>query len=229
MVGVPKVADAHEIGVSCGSCHDRPQRVRILPHAYADAGPAQVLNADMEALRRFDVGAYLLEAARGYSARSDAGAVPAPIAPGVLTLRIARANERYIGPFGAVVRNMVVPTAQGYAALQYILRDVTASVQHTIDLRLGVLLCTLSTTLNDATINVTDGYRTPSTNRALVTRMPDRAAQNSRHMYGDAFDGYVDGYSFETVFLAAAGCPFAGGLGLYNDHVHADTWHYRTW
>lgn len=150
--------------------------------------------------------------------------LPAAATSSTYTLRLRRGDFLFVGVFATLQRGLVVPTQEGYAALQYALRDIRAGKTHSIDLRLGVLLCELSEALGKRTIIATSGYRSPATNAST-----DGAAQNSRHMYGDGVDCYVDGCSNEQVFLAAAGCSYAGGLGLYDDHVHADTWRTRTW
>lgn len=221
-VAEPLRAKAYAGQLACG-CSENPLCVRMMPSNYSPVAAPDLTHEDLAAVPHSLTGALLTEHALRIVSNSTSQ--QAALRSGILTLRLVRGRDRYVGPFCAVVGDKVVPTREGYSALQYMLRDVRGGgLQHAIDLRLGVLLSSLSTSLNDAVIGITDGYRTPQTNRHT-----DRAAQNSRHMYGEAIDGYVDGYSYETVFLAAAGCPFAGGLGLYRDHVHLDTWKYATW
>jgi hypothetical protein len=160
----------------------------------------------------------------------DAGGANAATGSSSTMLSIALQRDgvgSFRGPFAFYQGRRLVPIAEAYAQLRTLLRDVDSDVEHEVDLRLLVALSALSVTLDNKPIGITNAYRTAATNKRLI--VTDHAAQKSRHLFGDAVDCYVDGYSYETVFLAAAGCPYAGGLGLYTDHVHVDTWDVRTW
>jgi uncharacterized protein YcbK (DUF882 family) len=76
-------------------------------------------------------------------------------------------------------------------------------------------------------VNVHSAYRTPETNRALVS---EGAALNSYHMRGQAIDISVQGYGMHILANFAQAVQ-TGGLGLYwrSDFVHLDTGPRRLW
>lgn len=131
----------------------------------------------------------------------------------VLSCTIARhsSNGWYIDP-------------DGYAQCNALLQDEVAHVVEPMVPSLLILLADVQHRLQGATIAITDGLRTPRTNAST-----EGAARNSRHMHRDAVDCYVNGLSMERLFAVAATSPYCGGLGLYDNHVHMDTWHVRTW
>lgn len=76
-------------------------------------------------------------------------------------------------------------------------------------------------------INVHSAYRTPETNRSLVS---EGAALNSYHMRGQAIDVSVQGYGMHILANFAQAVQ-TGGLGLYwrSNFVHLDTGPRRLW
>lgn len=76
-------------------------------------------------------------------------------------------------------------------------------------------------------VNVHSAYRTPETNRSLVS---EGAALNSYHMRGQAIDVSVQGYGMHILANFAQAVQ-TGGLGLYwrSDFVHLDTGPRRLW
>ncbi|MFK8182314.1 MAG: D-Ala-D-Ala carboxypeptidase family metallohydrolase [Phormidesmis sp.] len=70
--------------------------------------------------------------------------------------------------------------------------------------------------LGDRPIRVTSGYRDPKSNRYVG------GARDSRHMYGDAVDFWVEGLDVVDVFYQLKGYHTHGGLAVGNGFVHLD-------
>lgn len=70
--------------------------------------------------------------------------------------------------------------------------------------------------LGDRPIRITSGYRDPSSNRSVG------GARNSRHMYGDAVDFWVEGMDVVDVFYQLKSYHLKGGLAVGNGFVHVD-------
>lgn len=66
-----------------------------------------------------------------------------------------------------------------------------------------------------APIRITSGYRCPDHNKAVG------GATNSQHLYGNACDITVDGWSPRNVFIASE--PFFNGRGEYWNFTHVDS------
>lgn len=92
-------------------------------------------------------------------------------------------------------------------------------------------------------IDIVSGYRTPAYNASLL-RAGHHPAADSRHMYGEAGDGRTQpDFGRDTVLElhnkvlaahAAGQLTSLGGLGLYQDWIHADVFkapdgHLRRW
>lgn len=63
---------------------------------------------------------------------------------------------------------------------------------------------------------VTSGYRDPVSNRYIG------GARDSRHMYGDAVDFWVEGLDVVDVFYKLKSYHPTGGLAVGNGFVHLD-------
>ncbi|NJM99278.1 MAG: DUF882 domain-containing protein [Phormidesmis sp. RL_2_1] len=72
------------------------------------------------------------------------------------------------------------------------------------------------TFLGGRPIRVTSGYRDPVSNRRV------KGARDSRHMYGDAVDFWVEGMSVVDVFYKLKSYHPRGGLAVGNGFVHLD-------
>ncbi len=70
--------------------------------------------------------------------------------------------------------------------------------------------------LGNRPIRITSGYRDPQSNRAVG------GARDSRHMYGDAVDFWVEGMDVVDVFYKLKGYHPRGGLAVGNGFVHVD-------
>jgi hypothetical protein len=70
--------------------------------------------------------------------------------------------------------------------------------------------------LGNRPIRITSGYRDPQSNRAVG------GARDSRHMYGDAVDFWVEGLDVVDVFNQLKSYHPRGGLAVGNGFVHID-------
>ena len=78
-------------------------------------------------------------------------------------------------------------------------------------------------------IEIYSGYRSPKTNNGL-RRASSGVAKNSFHMYGQALDIHIDGYSTAKLRNIAKSLR-AGGVGYYprSSFIHVDTGTVRSW
>lgn len=70
--------------------------------------------------------------------------------------------------------------------------------------------------LGERPIHITSGYRDPYSNRSVG------GARDSRHMYGDAVDFWVEGLDLVDVFYRLKGYHPRGGLAVGSGFVHID-------
>ena len=70
--------------------------------------------------------------------------------------------------------------------------------------------------LGDRPIHITSGYRDPYSNRRVG------GARNSRHMYGDAVDFWVEGLDLVDVFYRLKKYHSRGGLAVGSGFIHID-------
>lgn len=70
--------------------------------------------------------------------------------------------------------------------------------------------------LGDRAIHITSGYRDPYSNRRVG------GARDSRHMYGDAVDFWVEGLDLVDVFYKLKSYHPRGGLAVGSGFVHID-------
>lgn len=107
-----------------------------------------------------------------------------------------------------------------YFALSALALDHRAGVAVQIDPRVFDLMYATQTWFEGATKRqthheLTSAYRTPATNKAVG------GAPSSTHLQGRAMDGRMDGVSL-SVYAAMLLAFRAGGVGLYERHVHWD-------
>ncbi len=92
-------------------------------------------------------------------------------------------------------------------------------VDSTITLRI-VKLCKymdgVRSFLGDKPITINSGYRDPKSNKAV------KGASNSRHLYGDAVDFWVEGMDVEETFQRLKKYHRKGGLAVGKGFVHLD-------
>ena len=70
--------------------------------------------------------------------------------------------------------------------------------------------------LGDRSVHITSGYRDPYSNRRVG------GARDSRHMYGDAVDFWVEGLDLVDVFYKLKSYHPRGGLAVGSGFVHID-------
>lgn len=122
---------------------------------------------------------------------------------------------------------------QGYAEACWILRDVSTSLSvqmepRLLDILFGVQGYVSAITGRDDWLVVTDGYRTPGTNRRYREKgLP--AARESWHVRAGAADLDVAALSAAQLGKAATHLQ-GGGVGIYTSgHVHVDVGRIREW
>lgn len=114
--------------------------------------------------------------------------------------------------------------------INHIFRDHVTETIETIDTNLLDLLSALKEKLKiTEPFHIVSGYRSPQTNATLRKRKRG-VAKNSLHMYGQAVDIRVPGYSTKALRLAAIDLQ-GGGVGYYprSGFVHLDVGDVRYW
>ena len=92
---------------------------------------------------------------------------------------------------------------------------VNASITHRI-VKLCKYMDEVYAFFGNRPIKITSGYRDPVSNRAVG------GARDSRHMYGDAVDFWVEGMDVVDVFYKLKSYHPRGGLAVGNGFVHLD-------
>lgn len=92
---------------------------------------------------------------------------------------------------------------------------VNATVTHRI-VKLAKYMDGVRSFLGDRPIHITSGYRDPYSNRRVG------GARDSRHMYGDAVDFWVEGLDLVDVFYRLKSYHPRGGLAVGSGFVHID-------
>lgn len=133
--------------------------------------------------------------------------------------------------FSGIYRSGDTYLPDAFAHINHVLRDVRADEAFPMDPRLLDMLNVLERQAGreGAQIEVLSGYRSPKTNRFL-RRTTSGVAQNSYHMYGQAVDVRIPGFSTRRLYDIARGLR-AGGVGYYrrSGFVHLDTGPVRAW
>ena len=88
-------------------------------------------------------------------------------------------------------------------------------------IRCAVGLELIRTYFGNKPIRINSWYRTPIENKNVG------GSTKSRHLYGDAVDMNVAGFTPRYVFNSLNKIHAKGGLGLYRTHVHLDFRGYR--
>ncbi|GJL84971.1 MAG: twin-arginine translocation pathway signal protein [Micavibrio sp.] len=160
----------------------------------------------------------------------------APLAP-VKTASAAYAERRvsfrhqHTGEsFSGVYRvgDKYMPAA--FDRLNYVLRDFRTGDVFPMDPRVLDIISILQEKAGTRKpFEVLSGYRSPKTN-AMLRRVSTGVARNSFHMYGQAMDIRMPGYSTQKLRNIAKSLR-AGGVGYYgsSDFVHVDTGTVRSW
>lgn len=119
---------------------------------------------------------------------------------------------------------------EAFERLNYVLRDFRTGESFPMDPRiLDIVSIIQSKTQSGKPLEVLSGYRSPKTN-AMLRRASAGVARNSFHMYGQAVDLRLPGYSTRKLRGVARSLK-AGGVGYYpkSDFIHVDTGKVRSW
>lgn len=151
-------------------------------------------------------------------------------AGGVDSWKIAFHNAHTDESFSGVYRVGDKYLPEAFERMNYVLRDFRTSEvfpmdPHVIDI---ISLIQKKTGINKP-LDVLSGYRSPKTN-AMLGKNTSGVASNSFHMYGQAMDIRLPGFSTRKLRNIARSLQ-AGGVGYYprSSFVHVDTGNVRTW
>lgn len=143
-----------------------------------------------------------------------------------VTFRNAHTGDSFNGVYR--VGNKYLPDA--FERLNYVLRDFRTGEIFPMDPRVIDLMAIVQRkAAQKRPINIFSGYRSPKTN-SYLRHASTGVAKNSFHMYGQALDMHIDGYSTKKLRNIALDLR-AGGVGYYpkSDFVHIDTGSVRSW
>lgn len=143
-----------------------------------------------------------------------------------ISIHQAHTNERFDDVYR--VGDYYIPEA--FERLNYVLRDFRTQEIFPMDPRVvDILSLVQAKTPGERSLEVLSGYRSPKTN-AMLRRSSTGVAKNSLHMYGQAIDIRLPGYSTKKL-RAVARSLRAGGVGYYpsSNFVHVDTGEIRSW
>jgi uncharacterized protein YcbK (DUF882 family) len=140
------------------------------------------------------------------------------------TLTVKRNGILFSVPF---IENGSV-NVEGYKKLCYICADIKDGKAAQMDPNLFYILAKTQYYLYfnqniKSAIEINSGYRTFHTNSRL-----EGAAKNSMHLHAKALDVKIQGVT--PLQLAKIMRHFgARGIGIYDSHLHIDTWKIRAW
>lgn len=143
-----------------------------------------------------------------------------------VSLRHAHTGETFSGVYR--VGNKYLPEA--FERLNYVLRDFRTGEAFPMDPRVvDIVSMVQAKTRIAGPLEVLSGYRSPRTN-AMLRKASNGVARNSFHMYGQAMDIRMPGYSSKKLRSVASALK-AGGVGYYpkSNFVHVDTGKVRSW
>ncbi|MFP4314097.1 MAG: YcbK family protein [Alphaproteobacteria bacterium] len=143
-----------------------------------------------------------------------------------ISFRNAHTGESFSGVYR--VGDKYLP--ESFERMNYVLRDHRTDEIFPMDPRIIDIVKVLQDrTKDDGPIEVLSGYRSPKTN-AKLRNASTGVARNSFHMYGQAMDIRVPGYSTRRLRDVARKMK-SGGVGYYpkSNFVHVDTGKVRSW
>ncbi len=143
-----------------------------------------------------------------------------------ISFRHAHTGESFSGVYR--VGDKYLPEA--FERLNYVLRDFRTGDVFPMDPRvLDVISILQNKAGNGEPFEVLSGYRSPKTN-AMLRRVSTGVAKNSFHMYGQAIDIRMPGFSTRKL-RDVAKTMHTGGVGYYprSNFVHLDTGQVRSW
>lgn len=143
-----------------------------------------------------------------------------------VAFRHAHTGESFSGVYR--VGDRYLPEA--FERLSYVLRDFRTGEVFPMDPHVVDIISTIQRRAGASEpLQTLSGYRSPKTN-AMLRKTTSGVAKNSFHMYGQAIDIRIPGYSTSKIRHLARELK-AGGVGYYprSDFVHVDTGNVRTW
>lgn len=143
-----------------------------------------------------------------------------------IAFRNAHTGESFSGVYR--VGDKYLPEA--FERMNYVLRDFRTNEVFPMDPRvIDIVKVLQERTKSDGQIEVLSGYRSPKTN-SMLRNASSGVARNSFHMYGQAMDIRMPGYSTARLRDAAKRLK-SGGVGYYSksNFVHVDTGKVRSW
>lgn len=143
-----------------------------------------------------------------------------------VTFRHQHTGESFSGVYR--VGDRYLPEA--FHRMNYVLRDFRSGDIFPMDPRvLDIIAALQAKTGSSEPLEVLSGYRCPKTN-AMLREASAGVAKNSFHMYGQAIDIRLPGFSTRKLHSLAMSMK-AGGVGYYprSNFVHVDTGTVRSW
>lgn len=143
-----------------------------------------------------------------------------------ISFRHSHTGESFSGVYR--VGDKYLPEA--FERLSYVLRDFRTNEVFPMDPGIIDILSIIQRkTASTDPMETLSGYRSPKTN-AMLRDNTSGVASNSFHMYGQAIDIRIPGYSTSKVRKVAKSLE-AGGVGYYprSNFVHVDTGKVRDW
>ena len=143
-----------------------------------------------------------------------------------VAFRHAHTGESFNGVYR--VGDKYLPEA--FERLNFVLRDFRTGEVFPMDPRVIDIMSLVQRKAGQRRpLEILSGYRSPKTN-ANLRRASTGVAKNSFHMYGQALDMHIKGFSTRNLRNIAMNLK-AGGVGYYpkSDFVHVDTGTVRSW
>lgn len=156
-----------------------------------------------------------------------------PIKPAMAAQKVWSVSFRQVHTgesFSGVYRVGDQYLPEAFERLNYFLRDFRTGDAFPMDPRvIDILSLVQEGTGKSTPLEILSGYRSPKTN-AMLRRVSNGVARNSYHMYGQAVDIRMPGYSTRKLSTVARGLR-SGGVGYYpkSHFVHVDTGDIRSW
>ncbi|MFP4098431.1 MAG: YcbK family protein [Alphaproteobacteria bacterium] len=146
------------------------------------------------------------------------------------TWKIAFHNAHTDESFSGVYRVGDKYLPEAFERMNYVLRDFRTDEVFPMDPHVIDIICMIQKkTGTHRPLHILSGYRSPKTN-AMLGEKSRGVASNSFHMYGQAIDIRLPGYSTRRLRDVARSLQ-AGGVGYYprSSFVHVDTGDVRSW
>jgi len=143
-----------------------------------------------------------------------------------VNLRFYHTGESFSGVYR--VGDRYLPEA--FERMNYVLRDFRTGEVFPMDPRVLDIISRLQQKIGTSQpFEILSGYRSPKTNN-MLRNSSSGVARNSYHMYGQALDVRMPGYSTRKLRNHAQSLR-SGGVGYYSksNFIHIDTGDVRSW